>query len=335
MGNTGIPQCDRQFETLISDFCDIVLTTKDCLSHSEAELYVKNLTNVEKSCLNQYKETDFVVQECVKAQVIEYIQKFQDQDVSDLGSPFEFDSGTNYAEYRDFFERKYREFNNNASLPEALKYAFDHIKEMSDHYRVFEQFYVIRTKQAFADIWKRMKVEVRRQAKLEMGKAISQSVEEAAQSASERANSHIEKLAEEAKGNAEKAVGEAVEKQMLKVSAKVTETSVTILGIFAGIVLTVVAGLFYSSSVIENATNANFYRLMSVSALVGFVCFNLIAIMFRYISKLKGNPEKAKAEEGPNGNTPQKNTPRFPLSKMSLFVSITLVVIMVVFAILE
>ncbi len=338
MTNTEMSRCDRSFETLISDFCDIILTTKDCLSLSEAKSYVERLTDGEKSCLNQYAEDDPLVHGCVNAQVIEYIQKFQVKEgylSNNLGSPFEFDNSTNYEEYRSYFETEYKRLNNNAHIPSALKYAFRHIKEMSEHYRVFEQFYVIRAQRALADIWEQVKDQVASQAKQQTQQTINESVEQAASAASQRASVQARRLAEQARDKAEKAVDEAVEKHMLKVSAKVTETSVTILGIFAGIVLTIVAGLFYSSSVIENATASNFYRLMSVSALVGFVCFNLIAIMFRYISKIKGEPEKRKDDTTQDEGVRTKNEPKFPLSKMSLFVSVVLVAVMVVFAILE
>lgn len=70
---------------------------------------------------------------------------------------------------------------------------------------------------------------------------------------------------------------------------KLSETSVTILGMFTGIVLTVVAGLFYSSSVLENISNVNFYILMSAAALVGLVCMHLISAMFRFIVRIGGH----------------------------------------------
>lgn len=90
-------------------------------------------------------------------------------------------------------------------------------------------------------------------------------------------------------------ISSSIDKQMNRVSKHITETSVTILGIFAGIVLTVVAGLFYSSAVMESVKDAHICRLVIAGSLVGLVGVNLIAIMFIYIDKLRTTVDKEAA----------------------------------------
>lgn len=136
----------------------------------------------------------------------------------------------------------------------------------------------------------------------------------------------------------------------------------------AGIVLTIVAGLFYSSSVIESLSNANFYRAISTSALVGVVCFDLIALMFSYIERIKNSDtvnEKASGKKNTSdekvsdkkntevqsntgeGNSAVKddllkngklesNTPELPFfGKTTKAINIVLISIMIVFAIAQ
>ena len=105
---------------------------------------------------------------------------------------------------------------------------------------------------------------------------------------------------------------------MAKISHKVSETSVTILGIFSGIVLAVVAGLFYSSSVLENINASNFYRLLCISALIGLVCLHLFIAMFRFIAVLG-----------------EKDIKKLLSDKTILFISILLIVVMLTGFILQ
>lgn len=95
----------------------------------------------------------------------------------------------------------------------------------------------------------------------------------------------------------EKQLRKSIDKEIDKVKLRLTENSVTILGIFSGIVLTVVAGLFYSSSVLDNINSANFYKLLSLSAAIGIVCISLITIMFKFISQFNHISEKTEDKD--------------------------------------
>ena len=103
---------------------------------------------------------------------------------------------------------------------------------------------------------------------------------------------------------------------MVSVAHESSERNVTILSIFAGIVLTVVAGLIYSSSLLNNIQESNFYRLVSLAALVGLVCYNLIGIMYLFIER----------------RIPRKES---IFSKLTIGVSATLLIITILFACLQ
>lgn len=96
----------------------------------------------------------------------------------------------------------------------------------------------------------------------------------------------------QAKNAAKDAAENAVSKEMNRVSSKVSETSVTILGIFAAIVLTAITGLLYSSSVLESVNTANFPRLICIVSFVGLVCYHIIALLFRCIERITDKSQK-------------------------------------------
>ena len=220
------------------------------------------------------------------------------------GSPFVFDSGGNYERFRDYFKEKYCSLINE-NYPLFFDFVFDYIKNMSDHFRLFEKFYVIRSKETFNEVL----AESQKVANQAVSQGISDSVtkaintitsssEEAEKKAEEAkfqaklAEEQAEKAKSEATNAAKSAVEVAVKSEMASVSTKVSENSVTILGIFSGIVLTVVAGLFYSSSVLDNINNANVWKLICIASVVGLVCYHLIALMFRFIEKIKDSSKK-------------------------------------------
>lgn len=67
----------------------------------------------------------------------------------------------------------------------------------------------------------------------------------------------------------------------------VQKDSVTILGIFASIVLSFTAGMVFSSSVLENIDKASPYRIVGVILLIGAVITNLVVILLIYIDKVR------------------------------------------------
>ena len=62
--------------------------------------------------------------------------------------------------------------------------------------------------------------------------------------------------------------------------------SITILGIFASIVLTFSGGMIFSTSVLENIGNASAYRIIIIALIIGFVLVNSIIALIMYIGKI-------------------------------------------------
>lgn len=66
---------------------------------------------------------------------------------------------------------------------------------------------------------------------------------------------------------------------------------VTILGIFAAIVLAFTAGLSFSSSILQNINQASIYRLSFIAVFIGFFIFNIIIALFAFLTAI-AKPKK-------------------------------------------
>lgn len=67
---------------------------------------------------------------------------------------------------------------------------------------------------------------------------------------------------------------------------------ITILGIFASIVLAFVGGLIFSTSVLENINAISIYRLLLVIGLLAFVLINVIYLLVKFITAINDKPIK-------------------------------------------
>ncbi|GAA9946749.1 hypothetical protein VN0905_02280 [Helicobacter pylori] len=72
---------------------------------------------------------------------------------------------------------------------------------------------------------------------------------------------------------------------------------ITILGIFASIVLTFVGGLAFSTSVLSNIDKANAYRLVFVMAFIALFFGNILYLLFSLLSKISLSEEKKDKQE--------------------------------------
>ncbi|GAA7498469.1 hypothetical protein HpBHB23_00770 [Helicobacter pylori] len=72
---------------------------------------------------------------------------------------------------------------------------------------------------------------------------------------------------------------------------------ITILGIFASIVLTFVGGLAFSTSVLSNIDKANAYRLVFVMAFIALFFGNILYRLFSFLSKISLSEEKKDKQE--------------------------------------
>lgn len=291
-------------DALISNLCDIILTDNDEINRDEAKKYIDDLTEEDISKLEDEKSQNLkFLHALLLKKVADYIERYKLP--NSTGAPFEFDSSGSFSVFVDFFVNTY-EKSKDKIFPLILNNVFEYIQNMSDHYRIFEKFYAVRSTETSAVILSNARNQAEEAVIKGINKTLDSALRETTEKIKENANlaehqahqAYIQaEVAKEQARNANKdaeaaaksAVNSAVDNKMNEVSIKITEHSVTILGIFAGIVLTVVAGLFYSSSVLENINSANFFRLISIASLVGLVCYHLIALMFRYIERIKNS----------------------------------------------
>lgn len=67
---------------------------------------------------------------------------------------------------------------------------------------------------------------------------------------------------------------------------------ISILGIFASIILTFVGGITFSSSVLQNMNNVSIYRLLAVAVFLAFILIDLIWMLIKFITEI--NDKKVK-----------------------------------------
>lgn len=89
----------------------------------------------------------------------------------------------------------------------------------------------------------------------------------------------------------EKSIGETKDK--LEDQIKETQREyITILGIFASIVLAFVGGSIFSSSVLENMAEVSIYRLLLTIDFLAFVLINMIYLLIKFICKINNIEKK-------------------------------------------
>lgn len=87
-----------------------------------------------------------------------------------------------------------------------------------------------------------------------------------------------------------KDISEGLNKENKKILMDTVKNSekqyITILGIFASIVLAFTGGIAFSTSVLSNIDKASIYRLVFVTSLLGFILFNTICVMFEFVREI-------------------------------------------------
>ena len=77
------------------------------------------------------------------------------------------------------------------------------------------------------------------------------------------------------------------------------EQSISILGIFSAVVLAFMGGLSFSSSVLENFASVSMFRLIITIVLLGFVVFNALFILLRFVLHIVySDPTKKNCSQG-------------------------------------
>lgn len=99
------------------------------------------------------------------------------------------------------------------------------------------------------------------------------------------------KESEKARDNAVaslKAESSRLNKKLQRSQKELQNEYVTILGIFAAIVLAFTGGMTFSTSVLENIDKASPYRILAIVFVLGLVLFNLIWLLIDFIRDING-----------------------------------------------
>lgn len=106
--------------------------------------------------------------------------------------------------------------------------------------------------------------------------SVNNKIEEA-----EKNYNKAEKLLNESKSQVGRAIREA---------QKVKTEVVTILGIFAAIILSFMGGMSFSASTFAGIASASVYRVTFVALIIGLVVFNTISVLLYIVSKIVDKP---------------------------------------------
>lgn len=293
---------DERQEFLITSLCEILLTDKDFLDIQMGNSYIEGLTKEDFELVQSIRnDNKNEIHNLLFYLVTQYIQAYQDAEQTRRESLFAFYGEGSFNSFRENFKTSYITKRPD-DFPFLYTYIFDYIQELCEHYRIFQNFYNVSTKEMKSSILK----DVKQTATDASNEAIKQSMEEAVKDAAKKIDIIVSEQtkraedqaraakneAEMAKEQAKNAAENAVNKEMNRVSSKVSETSVTILGIFAAIVLTAVTGLFYSSSVLESVNSANMFRLICIVSFVGLVSYHIVSLLFRCIERITDKNKK-------------------------------------------
>lgn len=88
---------------------------------------------------------------------------------------------------------------------------------------------------------------------------------------------------------------ETTEKKLVEVESKLDNSQkeyITILGIFAAVVLAFTGGIAFSTSVLNNIAQASVYRTIFISLVIGLVLINMLFGLFYYINSLVNKEKK-------------------------------------------
>lgn len=287
---------DREIISFLSGFTKLILTDKDCFNKEEVDTYISDInSDNERIIANLDVSDEKRIHSFLFVIITEYLDKYvPSQDSQELnGTPFAFDTAGNYQQLKMYFEQKYCKSSSTQKLPYIFTCTFDYIQSVKEHFAIFLKFYSFRSQEKIDEILSSVKTEARKIAENSAENYVQNALKNLdehtknAEIQAKVASQQAEIASQNARDASRVAVENAVSNKMAEITSHISETSVTILGIFSGIVLTVVAGLFYSSSVLENINSASLFRLICIASLVGLVCYHLIALMFRSIDKIK------------------------------------------------
>lgn len=346
MENQTKEEC-REVRDILLQLCDIILIKEDELDYNKAREFIQSLTSDEIKALKKRGITEKnKIHPVLMGKALEYIRTYKKEETQNGIYPFAFDSAGGFSVYCVKFEEIFKEEVGSVSvpLPTLLEYTLCYIQEISDHYRIFGEFYDLHVQETSDMLMNKVKNEVE-DAKEKALKDLSKEIEDAVAVGLKEAKGQAETAVESAKEaaiSAKSAEKEAklstelaIKDKMHQVTEHISTTSVTILGIFASIVLTVVAGLIYSASVFEAISSTNVYKLIIIATVVGFVCINILAAMFYYIMKITGHGTSDNGQGNCDGNSVCKQFLNALFENLKshvfiVFVDVVLLIIMII-----
>lgn len=95
---------------------------------------------------------------------------------------------------------------------------------------------------------------------------------------------HIDRIEKDLKTESERQLLQAQENK--ESQRKMQNEYITILGIFAAIVLAFTGGMTFTSSILENIHKSSIYRIILVSLIVGCILYNLIWLLIDFIRNI-------------------------------------------------
>lgn len=101
----------------------------------------------------------------------------------------------------------------------------------------------------------------------------------------------VEALSEKAESMRQKA------ESMQRKAENMQKDYITILGIFAAILITFVAGMTFSSSILNNIDKASIYRLTFVMLMIALMLFNLLHLLIDFIRKMQKGDMEARVKQ--------------------------------------
>lgn len=90
---------------------------------------------------------------------------------------------------------------------------------------------------------------------------------------------------------------ESIQKEMEESQKRIDNAQkeyVTILGIFAAVVITFVGGIAFSTSVLQNIHQSSIYRIVFICLLIGLVLLNVICALFYFIERIVKSKDEEK-----------------------------------------
>ena len=115
-------------------------------------------------------------------------------------------------------------------------------------------------------------------------------IEESSADASRQIQEFNQKI-EESSAHIDNKIDEEIEKVKEK-TAEMQSQYISILGIFASIVLSFTAGMAFSTSVLDNIYKSSIYRTIIVASLVGMVFIAMIWLLLDFIRNIQGQSKR-------------------------------------------